>query len=107
MIVIDTIQDSLLKDSFSHVVMSKVEDVPAKTRRNNAWVRLRKRLNRKGVVEVDIDHHKYKMLNMLRTGIRDLLLNHTELGPKVSLYIYRLLSVKGGYTPVIVWYCCL
>ena len=52
MIVIDTIQDSLLKDSFSHVVMSKVEDVPAKTRRNNAWVCPRKRLIKKCLVEV-------------------------------------------------------
>lgn len=65
--------------------MSKV-GVEGKPRRSNVWVRLRKRLNRKGVVEVDVDHHRYKMLNILRQGIQDLLLNHQELGPKVYKY---------------------
>ncbi|XP_071096291.1 phosphatidylinositol 4-phosphate 5-kinase-like protein 1 [Haliotis cracherodii] len=53
--------------------------------RSSAWQRLQKRLKRKGVVEVDIDHHRYDMLNCIRTGIRHVLLNHPELGPKESL----------------------
>ncbi|XP_071154628.1 phosphatidylinositol 4-phosphate 5-kinase-like protein 1 [Mytilus edulis] len=63
----------------------KVGSSDGKPRRSNAWVRLRKHLNRKGVVEVDMDHHRFKMLNMLRKGIQDLMLNHKELGPKREL----------------------
>ncbi|OWF48586.1 phosphatidylinositol 4-phosphate 5-kinase-like protein 1 [Mizuhopecten yessoensis] len=60
------------------------EEGPARGK-SNLWVRLRKRLQRRGVVEVDIDHHRYKMLNCIREGIRNLLLKHPELRPKDRL----------------------
>ncbi|KAK6195324.1 hypothetical protein SNE40_000781 [Patella caerulea] len=53
--------------------------------RSSAWKRLRKRMSRKGVVEVDIDHHRYQMLECIRKGIRDTLLEHSDLGPKEDL----------------------
>ncbi|XP_033732639.1 phosphatidylinositol 4-phosphate 5-kinase-like protein 1 [Pecten maximus] len=53
--------------------------------KSSLWVRLRKRLQRRGVVEVDIDHHRYKMLNCIREGIRNVLLKHPGLAPKDKL----------------------
>ncbi len=55
-----------------------------KKKRKNRWGRIKKRWNRKGVVEVDIDHHRFELLNCIRDGIRDVVTNHPELGPKVS-----------------------
>lgn len=53
--------------------------------KSSLWVRLRKRFQRRGVVEIDIDHHRYKMLNCIREGIRNLLLRHPELASKDKL----------------------
>ncbi|XP_041367931.1 phosphatidylinositol 4-phosphate 5-kinase-like protein 1 [Gigantopelta aegis] len=53
--------------------------------RSSAWNRLQKRLKRKGVVEVDIDHHRYQMLQCMRKGIQQVLLTHPELGPRENL----------------------
>ena len=53
-------------------------------KRKGRWKRLKKRWNRKGVVEVDIDHHRYELLNSIREAIRDLITKQTELGPKAS-----------------------
>ena len=55
-----------------------------KTRRRNLWKRLRKRLRRHGTVEIDKDHRRFKTLEHIRMGIRELIIDHKDtLGPKV------------------------
>ncbi|KAL5012428.1 hypothetical protein ScPMuIL_010979 [Solemya velum] len=61
------------------------DDERGMPKRSNIWVRIHKRLTRRGVVDVDIDHHRYEMLGCIQTGIRDLMLNHPLLGPKDDL----------------------
>ena len=62
--------------------------------RSGAWTRLKKRWNRKGVVEVDIDHYRYQLLNCIRNGIRDLITNFPELGPKVRTLLLMLRVIR-------------
>ena len=53
-------------------------------KRSAYWRRVKKKWNRKGVVEIDVDNEKYVLLNCIREGLKDLLQNHPELGPKVG-----------------------
>lgn len=55
-----------------------------KLRKTSAWQRLKKRWNRKGIVEIDVDHPSYSELCCIRQGIREVLLNYPQLGPQVS-----------------------
>ncbi|XP_060071907.1 phosphatidylinositol 4-phosphate 5-kinase-like protein 1 [Ylistrum balloti] len=76
--------------SYTHIYGKIMSDDPSANGgsargKSSLWVRLRKRLLRRGVVEIDIDHHRYKMLNCIREGIRNLLLKHPELAPKDKL----------------------
>ncbi|KAJ8299995.1 hypothetical protein KUTeg_021514 [Tegillarca granosa] len=54
---------------------------------SNRWVKLRQKWKHRGVVEVNEHHRGYHILNNLRNGIRDLLYNHQNLGPKVELNV--------------------
>ena len=46
--------------------------------KSNRWRRMWKRWKRKGVVEIDIDHHRHKLLECIREGIQDLFKNHPQ-----------------------------
>ena len=83
----------LLMYSFGHTFIQGSQKSMGSVgrKRKGRWKRLKKRWNRKGVVEVDIDHHRYELLNSIREAIRDLVTKHSELGPKVSLLSYKSL----------------
>ncbi len=67
-----------------YCICLKFQDSGARQKRSNYWTRLRKKWNRKGVVEIDVDHHRYDMLECIREGLRDLIVTYPELGPKVN-----------------------
>ena len=77
----------LLIQSFTHSSQGNRNSIGSGQKRQGWWKRVKKRWNRKGVVEVDIDHHRYELLNAIREAIQDLISNHSELGPKVSIII--------------------
>eukprot|EP00918_Siedleckia_nematoides_P069578 GHVU01151720.1.p1 GENE.GHVU01151720.1~~GHVU01151720.1.p1 ORF type:complete len:429 (-),score=32.71 GHVU01151720.1:719-1984(-) len=70
------------------VTPEEAEPVPQKpkmSRKSSYWVRLNKKWKRRGVVEIDVDHHRYDVLECIRQGITSLLEDHPELGPKDNL----------------------
>ena len=57
------------------------------------WDYVRKKLRRRGVVEVNKSHPHCDTLEAVQVGIRELLTKHTELGAKVSSLTLSLLAV--------------
>ncbi|XP_069121357.1 phosphatidylinositol 4-phosphate 5-kinase-like protein 1 isoform X2 [Argopecten irradians] len=79
-------RDKLSSYTYGKIMSDNVAaDGEAAKAKSSLWVRLRKRLLRRGVVEVDIDHHRYKMLNCIREGIRNILLKNPKLSAKDNL----------------------
>ena len=57
------------------------------------WDYVRRKLRRRGVVEVNKSHPHFDTLEAVQDGIRELLTKHPELGAKVSYFNPLLLAV--------------
>ena len=76
--------------------MAKVEArddfTPAHPSIRGRWDYVRKKLRRRGVIEVSKHHPHSDMLDAVQAGIRKVLTEHPELGPKVSLQLFLRLN---------------
>ncbi|KAK3599254.1 hypothetical protein CHS0354_012865 [Potamilus streckersoni] len=77
------------------------------------WDYIRQKLKRRGVMDVDKSHPHFSMLKCIRTGLKDLLLNHKELGPKDNLQtedyhqvLSKTLKLENGKSFVFESYAC-
>lgn len=64
---------------------------------NNRWVKVWRRWQRKDVIVVNENHRRYRALECIREGIKDLFEKHPELGVKVRVTSYILDVMKSRY----------
>ena len=60
------------------------ETVGIRGEKAGLWTRLKQRWRKHGVVEIDESHHRFGVLSCIKEAIKDVVVSHPELGPKVS-----------------------
>lgn len=62
---------------------------------NNRWVKVWRRWQRKDVIIVNENHRRYRALECIREGIKDMFEKHPELGVKVRVMSYCAWYISG------------
>lgn len=62
---------------------------------NNRWVKVWRRWQRKDVIIVNENHRRYRALECIREGIKDMFEKHPELGVKVRVMSYCACYISG------------
>lgn len=62
---------------------------------NNRWVKVWRRWQRKDVIIVNENHRRYRALECIREGIKDMFEKHPELGVKVRVMSYFACYISG------------